>query len=94
MSILNWANEKGAFVRQVSSFRNLIKMGTPFEPEANRYVLYISYACPWVRISVADFVLFHYLGSPNFDCSQFERTSKHHRPFSSGLSNGRKGLEV
>jgi hypothetical protein len=38
--------------------------------------------------------LFDCLGSPNFDCSQFERASKHHRAFSCGLFNGRKRLEV
>jgi len=39
----------GKFVRQESAFRNWIKAdgSTPFQPEANRYHLYISLACPW-----------------------------------------------
>jgi len=48
-NILQWANKDGAFVRTVSSFRNFIKKGTQFEPEAGRYHLYISYACPWAH---------------------------------------------
>lgn len=50
-----YANDKGEFVRKDSQFRNWI---TPdghagptgkggFKAEANRYHLYVSYACPW-----------------------------------------------
>lgn len=49
------ADEKGRFVRQVSSFRNWITPdGAPgptgeggFPAEAGRYRLYIAYICPW-----------------------------------------------
>ncbi|KAK7462802.1 S-glutathionyl-(chloro)hydroquinone reductase [Stygiomarasmius scandens] len=37
----------GSFNRAPSSFRNFIKKGSQFEPEADRYHLYVSYACPW-----------------------------------------------
>ncbi|KAJ2925371.1 hypothetical protein H1R20_g11664, partial [Candolleomyces eurysporus] len=37
----------GSFQRQASSFRNTIEPGGKFEPEADRYHLYVSYACPW-----------------------------------------------
>ncbi|KAG0316669.1 S-glutathionyl-(chloro)hydroquinone reductase [Linnemannia gamsii] len=51
-SILKWANDKtGEFKRQVSSFRDVIsdEPGSKFVPEAGRYHLYISYACPWAH---------------------------------------------
>jgi len=37
----------GSFKRLDASFRNTIAPGTRFEPEANRYHLYVSLACPW-----------------------------------------------
>ena len=39
----------GAFKRVDSSFRNFIAPDTEFPPEAGRYHLYISYACPWAH---------------------------------------------
>lgn len=43
-------NEKGAFVRKASAFRNQIsKTDGPFKPELNRYHLYVSLACPWAH---------------------------------------------
>lgn len=49
------SDEKGAFVRQTSSFRNWITPdGSPgptgeggFKAEAGRYHLYVAYICPW-----------------------------------------------
>ncbi|GMF06135.1 unnamed protein product [Ambrosiozyma monospora] len=42
-------NKDGEFKRKPSSFRKFIssKPGAQFPPEANRYHLYVSYACPW-----------------------------------------------
>ncbi len=39
----------GRFVRQQSAFRRAVedKPGAEFPPEAGRYHLYVSYACPW-----------------------------------------------
>uniref|UniRef100_A0A7S0VA80 GST C-terminal domain-containing protein n=1 Tax=Polytomella parva TaxID=51329 RepID=A0A7S0VA80_9CHLO len=37
----------GEFKRTASAYRNYIKKGSRFEPEANRYHLYVSLACPW-----------------------------------------------
>ncbi|VDB91266.1 unnamed protein product [Peniophora sp. CBMAI 1063] len=37
----------GSFKRKDMAFRNFIKKGGEFEPEAGRYHLYVSYACPW-----------------------------------------------
>ena len=51
--ITEWAAKSGEFNRQVSSFRNLIKKGTEFEPEKNRYHLIVSYACPWACRTLA-----------------------------------------
>lgn len=42
-------SEKGAFMRKASSFRNWIKEDSPFPPEAGRYHLYVSLACPWAH---------------------------------------------
>lgn len=51
-NILKWSDVKdGEFKREVSSFRNHISStpGARFEPEINRYHLYVSYACPWAH---------------------------------------------
>lgn len=40
-------DEKGAFKRVDAAFRDKIEAGGRFEPEAGRYHLYISLACPW-----------------------------------------------
>ncbi|GMG20026.1 unnamed protein product [Ambrosiozyma monospora] len=47
----NIANKDGEFKRKPSSFREFIsaKPGAQFPPEANRYHLYVSYACPWAH---------------------------------------------
>ncbi len=41
----------GRFVRQESSFREWVRAdgSTPFAPEAGRYHLYVSLACPWAH---------------------------------------------
>lgn len=44
---------KGEFKRKESQFRNFIKKGGEFEPEAGRYHLYVSLACPWASRCVA-----------------------------------------
>ncbi|KAJ3369332.1 S-glutathionyl-(chloro)hydroquinone reductase [Kappamyces sp. JEL0680] len=47
--ITQWASSNGQFHRQVSSFRNFISANGPFQPERDRYHLYVSYACPWAH---------------------------------------------
>ncbi|KAG8765131.1 S-glutathionyl-(chloro)hydroquinone reductase [Serendipita sp. 397] len=39
----------GSFKRLASTFRSTIEKGGQFEPEAGRYHLYVSYACPWAH---------------------------------------------
>jgi putative glutathione S-transferase len=39
----------GGFVRPETTFRNSIDPAGPFEPEAGRYHLYVSLACPWAH---------------------------------------------
>ncbi|KAJ9642705.1 S-glutathionyl-(chloro)hydroquinone reductase [Knufia peltigerae] len=43
--------KKGELVRPPAQFRNFISRdpGARFPPEANRYHLYVSYACPWAH---------------------------------------------
>eukprot|EP00923_Selenidium_pygospionis_P015461 GHVN01026997.1.p1 GENE.GHVN01026997.1~~GHVN01026997.1.p1 ORF type:complete len:341 (+),score=40.81 GHVN01026997.1:207-1229(+) len=43
----------GAFVRKAAVYRDWIKAGTQFPPEKGRYVLYVSYACPWASRCLA-----------------------------------------
>lgn len=38
---------KGAFKRKDSVFRNKIAPDSTYPPQCGRYILYISYACPW-----------------------------------------------
>ncbi len=44
-------NEEGEFERQTTSFRDRIEddPDARFQPEAGRYHLYVSYACPWAH---------------------------------------------
>jgi putative glutathione S-transferase len=37
----------GSFKRQASTFRDVVEKGGKFEPEKDRYHLFVSYACPW-----------------------------------------------
>jgi glutathionyl-hydroquinone reductase len=39
----------GRFVRQDSRFRAWLGQGGDYSPEAGRYHLYVSWACPWVH---------------------------------------------
>ncbi|KAH3680401.1 hypothetical protein WICMUC_000332 [Wickerhamomyces mucosus] len=49
IEILKFAGKDGAFKRKASQFRNFISSepGSKFTPEAGRYTVYISLACPW-----------------------------------------------
>ncbi len=40
---------KGRFVRTETQFRNQIKIDGEFKPQAGRYHLYVSLACPWAH---------------------------------------------
>jgi len=44
-------SKKGEYVRKESVFRDWVKAdgSTRFTPDANRYVLYVSLACPWAH---------------------------------------------
>jgi len=44
---LDEMDEKGSFKRTAAGFRNTIEEGGRFPPEADRYHLYVSLACPW-----------------------------------------------
>ncbi len=45
------ASEDGEFKRQEDSFRDWVKAdgSTPYAPDAGRYHLYVSFACPWAH---------------------------------------------
>lgn len=44
-------DDQGAFVRKPTTFRSWISpsQDSPYAPEAGRYHLYVSYACPWAH---------------------------------------------
>jgi len=42
-------SSNGEFIRQDAQFRDTIKQGGKYEPEANRYHLFVSLACPWAH---------------------------------------------
>lgn len=45
---------KGEFIRSPSQFKNIISADHPvFQPEYDRYHLYVSYACPWANRCLA-----------------------------------------
>jgi len=44
---LDEVDEGGAFKRTAAGFKSEVAPGTRFEPEAGRYHLYVSLACPW-----------------------------------------------
>lgn len=51
---LEETDEDGAFKRTASAFQgNTIEKGGRFEPEADRYHLYVSLACPWAAGTLA-----------------------------------------
>ena len=43
------ADQSGTFVRPATTFRDTIAPGGRFPPEAGRYHLYVSLACPWAH---------------------------------------------
>ncbi|TVR47237.1 MAG: glutathione S-transferase family protein [Puniceicoccaceae bacterium] len=45
----NEQNEGGDFERQEDAFRDWVEPGGRFAPEADRYHLYVSLACPWAH---------------------------------------------
>lgn len=47
--ITTWASKNGQFERIPSVFRSHISPDGEFKPEKGRYVLYVSYACPWAH---------------------------------------------
>lgn len=49
MGVADDVAKSGEFVRKDSQFRNTIAKNGAFPPEANRYHLYISLACPWAH---------------------------------------------
>jgi putative glutathione S-transferase len=49
-SVLESTDVKGAFIRKDSLFREVVSDSHPvFKPESGRYLLIISYACPWAN---------------------------------------------
>ncbi|OBA24503.1 hypothetical protein METBIDRAFT_77287 [Metschnikowia bicuspidata var. bicuspidata NRRL YB-4993] len=54
-----FADKDGAYKRQASQFRDFIssKVGAKFPPEAKRYHLYVSYACPWAHRTLVTRIL-------------------------------------
>ncbi|ODV82180.1 uncharacterized protein CANTADRAFT_19755 [Suhomyces tanzawaensis NRRL Y-17324] len=57
--ILSWADKTGKYNRQGSLYRDTISSApnARFPPEANRYHLYVSLACPWAHRTLITRVL-------------------------------------
>ena len=53
-SVADESDRAGRFVRQESRFRRWVSVdgSTGFPPEAGRYHLYVSYACPWAHRTI------------------------------------------
>jgi len=49
VQVVNPKSKDGEFVRQEQSFRSVIEKDGKYEPEAGRYHLYVSLACPWAH---------------------------------------------
>jgi len=53
MGITDWAGKDGSFKRQTSGFRDVVSPASDknakYPAEKGRYVLYVSYACPWAH---------------------------------------------
>lgn len=47
----------GAFKRTPSTYRNILSKAGDFPPDKNRYILYVSLACPWACRCVATYYL-------------------------------------
>lgn len=45
----NASRDKGAWIRAPTKFHDTIEKGGKYPPEAGRYRLYVSYACPWAH---------------------------------------------
>src|SRR4051812_27828551 len=47
-------SKSGAFKRQEDAFRDWVKRdgSTPYQPERDRYHLYVSLACPWAHRTI------------------------------------------
>ena len=45
----NTHSSNGEFIRQDAQFRDTIAIGGKYEPEAGRYHLFVSLACPWAH---------------------------------------------
>jgi len=50
---LDEVGTKGEFKRKDSTYRNMIEKGGRFEPEKDRYHLYVALACPWADGTLA-----------------------------------------
>jgi len=46
--------KRGAFKRQEDAFRDWVRQdgSTAYKPEAGRYHLYVSFACPWAHRTI------------------------------------------
>src|SRR5205814_303425 len=47
MGISDYSSADGEFRRKPTTFRNHIQVGGKYPPEKDRYLLYVSWACPW-----------------------------------------------
>ena len=97
--ITNWVapNDKtGEFKRGQSQFRNFIKKGGEFPPEAGRYHLYVRLPLHLIHplLTTALGLLCLPMGAPNTHSPPAERPRRYHPLYERALAHARKGMEV
>lgn len=96
IEIQKFADKDGAYRRMASQFRDFIssKPGAKFPPEANRYHLYVSYACPWAHRTLIARVLKGLASVISVSVVHWHMDDKGWRfPTKEELAKGAKGAE-
>ena len=81
VSIIKQIDKSGAYNRKPSAFRDFIEPGGRFAPEAGRYHLHVSLACPWACGTLSmlymkglDKVISHSIVHPTWARSKVRKT--------------------
>ena len=95
--ITTWASKDGEFRRLPSTFRSHIEVGGEFPPEKNRYMLYVSLACPWAHRTLIVRQLKHleeFIGAPPLSDSCGHQLNRSRRRQRRAPPHGQVGLGI